>query len=116
VQGEVAVVGQEEQAAGVSVEAADGIGMHAAQVSGKQVKDGGASLGVADGAEVVYGFMQEYVDFLDGWDDGFAVDTDVVMSGVDAGTLRGDGYAVDLDTTGGDEFFGVTARSYAGVG
>jgi hypothetical protein len=65
---------------------------------------------------IAFGFVEDEVAGTLGAVEELAVDADVVVGGVGFGAELGDGLAVDLDASGGDEFFGFAARGEAGGG
>ena len=111
--GEFAVVGHEEEAFAGVVEAADG---EDALASFEEVGDGGAVFGIAGGGDVALGLVEDEVAGTLGAVEELAVDADVVVGGVGFGAELGDGLAVDLDASGGDQLFGFAARGDAGGG
>src|SRR5581483_6715248 len=92
-QRQLAVAGEQEQAAGVGVEAADRV-----ETAGvvDEVEDRGAALGIAAGADHALGLVEHQGAQRDGVAEGAAVDGDLVDAGLDQGA-GADGGAVDLD-------------------
>src|SRR5690348_3472070 len=111
VQGEITIVGQQEQSTGVDVQASNGVDALAAHVRGQEVKYGWPSLRVAGGAEIASGFMQQNVHLLCVELDGFSIDGDAVAFGIDARALRRYDLSVDAYAPRFNQQFGVTARS-----
>lgn len=115
--GEGTVVGEEDQAFAVVVEAADGVEaevFRGADGSGP-LDDGGAALGVMGGAEDAAGFVGK-IGFAGFGADGTAVEGDGVAGGVDAEAGFGGGAAVDGDAAGGEEGGGAAAGRESGGG
>ena len=112
--GEGAVVGEEEETFAGVVEAADGI--DALGERAEELHDGGTALGITDGCDVAFGFVEHEVEEALGWLDGFAVDGDGVGVGIGFGAEFGDDLAVECNAAGGDDFFGFAARGDAGGG
>ena len=110
--GEVAVVGEQEHAGGVAVEASYGIDAFGAGTL-DEVHDGGAVLGVFRGGDAVFGFVEEDVALRFQCDYLFIVFNDVRVRNL--GAEFGDDLAVYLDKALLDELVGLAARAYAGV-
>jgi hypothetical protein len=105
--GQFAIVGDEEKAFAEVVEAADRI--KTLTRLGEEFHDGGSAFGIADGGDVTLGLVEHEVALALGAMDELAVDADVVAMGIGFAAEFGDNFAVDLDASLGDEFFGVTA-------
>lgn len=110
--GEVAVVGQDEEALGVGIEASDGV--DALVNAGEEVEDGEAAVGVGRGGEVAEGLIEKEVGDAFGLD-ASAVDADVIAS--QGGLVAdSDDAAIDGDASLGNEALTGTAAAVAGVG
>src|SRR5260370_7894903 len=109
----IAVVCQQEQAAGVDVEATNGVHTQTTQFGRKQVKDGRSSLRVTHGSHVAYGFMQRQVNAFGKGMHRFAIDSYDVVFRVNARSLPGDGDSVHLHSSSSNEFFSVPPGRYA---
>ena len=112
--GQVAVVGEEQDAGGVAVEAADGEDAFGC-CGADEVKYGAAALGVVSGRDIVFRFVKKDIDEVIRDRDFFVVDLDGV-GGMDFCSGFGDECAVDGDFTLADEFGGVAAGADAAVG
>ncbi len=111
--GELAVVGQEQRAAGLEVEASDRV--EACLDARDEVGDGGAPLGVAGRGDDRAGLVHDDVDRCLG-DRATTVDLDLVFEWVGACAELGDDLAVDPDTPGEQELLRVATRGDAGSG
>ena len=105
--GQIAVVGEQQQAFAGVVEAAHGIDalMHTLD----QVHHGGAVLLIADRGDVALGLVEHDVHMAVGSAEELAIDADVVGGGIGLGAECGDDGAVNDDASFGDEFLGFAA-------
>ena len=110
--GQVAVVGQEQQALGHVVEPPD---VCQPRRVIHQIEDGFSAARVGPGRHDARGFVQHDPDGRSGSDNLFAVDANLVAFRVDALTDLGDA-AVDGDTTSRNEILGVAPRRNTGPG
>ncbi|GEM_PF-2043892 len=110
--GEFAVVGEQQEAFRVVVEAADGVDVVADLR--QQIEDGGPVLGVLAGGQVAARLVQQDVPAARRRADPPAVHADVVPPGVGLRARRGDDGAVDRHAALGNERFGGAARCDAG--
>lgn len=110
--GEVAVVGEEESAFAVPVEAADGV--DAGHAFGEEVGDDGAVGGVIEAGDVADGFVEEDVGAFGLPADGFSVDFDAGAARGDFGAEGIDDATVNGDAALEDEFFGFAAAAVSG--
>jgi hypothetical protein len=111
--GEVAVVGDEEEALGVGVETAGGVeaGLHL----GQEVENGAAAAVVGGGGDGAAGLVEEEVALgLEG--DGPAVYFYSLSLGVDGAAGIGDDLSIDADAAGADEVGSLTPGSDSCVG
>jgi hypothetical protein len=115
--GEVAVVGHEDEARGLEVEATDG---EEAGLGGvvDDLGDGGAvELGlVGGGDEHAFGLVDHQIELAFRLAEGAAVDEDAIGVGVDEDGKSPDDFAIDADATLLDEVFAGAAGGDAGVG
>ncbi len=112
--GEVAVVGEQEYAGGVTVETANGIDAFLASVL-DEVEHGGTAVGVVGGGDAVFRLVEEYVAFtLRCYH--FAVVFDNVGGGFYLYAEFFDSFAIDGDESLCDKFVGLSTRADAGVG
>jgi hypothetical protein len=110
---ESGVVGEQQQPAGIQVQAPHR-GKPRAGI-GRQSVDGGPSLGVAPGGQISFGFVQQDVGRLGGGE-RFAVQSDAVLFQVYPmiGVLHH--FSVDANAAGADPTAGVGARSQSCLG
>ncbi len=111
--GQVAVVGEQQHAGGVAVQASHGIDALGAGVA-HQVKHGGTAVGIVARGDAVLGFVQKYVAFALGRNYLVVVFHHVVA--LDLGAEFGHDLTVHLDLACGDVFVGLAARAQACVG
>ena len=125
---QVAVVGEQEQAAALGVESADGV--DAAAEVGRQEVDGAElglpAAGLGDvGADHAGGLVEQDVDvprlpaaadFRVRRADVLAVDADFVVAGLDQDRQVADDLAVDLHAALDDQFFTSPSRGDAATG
>jgi hypothetical protein len=111
---EGALVGEEEEAAGVFVEAADAgdLGIAGAPAGREEAVDVGAFAFVV-GADEAEGFVEEEKEFV-GVVGGLAVDEDI--GGVGLGAEIGDDFSLHGDAAGFDPVAGFAAGAVAEVG
>ena len=112
--GELAVVGDEEQAFAHIVQAADRVEALAHLV--KKLHDGGAAFGILDRGHKALGLVQHEVAQTLGALQQLAVHADVVAAGVSLGAERGDHFAVYLHAALLNHFFGFAAAGHSGLG
>ena len=112
--GQLAVVGDDEQAFAHVVEAADGVEalLHLVE----ELHHRGAAFGVLDGGDEAAGLVEDEVAVALGALEQLAVDADVVAGGVGLGAQHGDHLAVDLDAALLDHGLGAAAAGDAGGG
>lgn len=116
--GEIAVVGEEEEALGLGIELADGI-----EAGGKHFSeqiDSAGLLALGDvGAVDAFGFVEDDVEAFAGdavaQADALAVDFDVVGLRIDQYGELMDDAAIDGDSALEDHFFNIAAGSHAGI-
>src|SRR5438105_4878513 len=102
VQSKVSIIAQEEQSAGIVVQATNRIDTHLAHLPGEQIENCRSSAGIRNGTQIALWFMQQNVDlFLDRSNDA-AIDQHNVVLQIDARPLLTNDHAVNLDTPGGD--------------
>ena len=111
--GELAVVGQEDQAGALLVEPADRV--DALGDLREQVDDQGLAGGVVVGRDVTLGLVDGVIDVPLGVD-LLAVDGDDLVLRVDLGPQLPDGLAVDRDSALEDQLLAGAARADPGVG
>ena len=112
--GEVAIVGEKDEAGVGVVEGADGI--NAFGEAAEEIAECAAAFGIGERGNDFGRFVEEQVDvILFGFDEA-AGGFDLVFGGIGFGAEFGDDDAVDADLAGEDELFGVAARGDAGVG
>ncbi len=109
---EVAVVGQQQHACGVAVEAPNRVDALGAG-SLHQIHHCGAAVGVVAGGHAVLGFVEQYVALAFQGHNLFIVFNNVGVR--DFGAELGYYLAVDFHQSLLDEFVGLTARAYTGV-
>jgi hypothetical protein len=111
---EVAIVGEEDEAAGVVVERADGI--DAFGKAAKEIAQGFASLGIGKSGDDFGRFVHEEIHVTALGFDEAAGGFDFVFGGIGLRAEFGDDFAVDANLAGENELLGVPAGSDAGVG
>jgi hypothetical protein len=115
--GEVAVVGHQQQALALVVEAADG---EDARLAGKELHHRRATLRVAGGGDVAFRLVEhriaEAIGALARLGQQLAVDADVIESGVGFASELDDRLAVDLDASFSDQLLGLAAGGDSGRG
>lgn len=109
--GELGVVGEDEESAGVKIEAADG-GNEIVD-AGEEVVDGGSSFGILVGSEVALRLVEQEIKRLLRAE-GFAVEENSVAVEVDPVVRIFDDAAVDLDAAGVDPGAGFGAGTESG--
>ena len=124
--GELAVVGQQQQALGVGVEPPDvhqAHGVRADEVPGVLVEvapgeigDGGPPVRVGHSGDHAGGLVQHDGEHVGVGDDARAVDADDLGGRVDPHALVGDDGAVDAHAAGGDEPLAGPSGGHPGVG
>src|SRR6266849_6686732 len=112
-QREVSVVCQQEQAAGINIQASNRIHTQSAQFSGKEVKYDRPALWIMGGTDISDGFMQQYVNLPGGGTHRITIHTHSIMFGVNACSLRSDDDAVHLYSSRVDKFYRVAPGGYA---
>jgi hypothetical protein len=105
--GEVAVVGEKNETAGVVIEAADGI--DALGQAAEEISKGLAALGVGHGGDDFGRLVKDEVDAALVSLNKFAGGFNAVFRGVGFAAEFGDHLAVDADLTADDELLGVAA-------
>ncbi len=111
---EVAIVGEQDEAAVVVIESADGI--DALGKTAQEIAKGAAILRIGEMGDDFGRFVDDEIGGLFCGIDEAAGNFDAVGIGVGLGAELGDDVAVDANLTGDDELFGVAARGDAGVG
>jgi hypothetical protein len=111
--GEVAIVGEKDEAAGVVVERADGI--DAFGKTAKEIAEGFASFGVGESRDDFGRLVHEEIDMAAIRFDEAAGGFDFIFGGIGLGAEFGDDFAVDANLAREDELLGVAARSDARV-
>jgi hypothetical protein len=112
--GQFAVVGHQEQAFSLVVEAAHGV--EALGHLLKELHDGGPALGILDGGDKTLGLVEHVVAQALGSVEQLAVDADVVLCRVGLGSQLGDDLAVYLHAALGNHGLGAAAAGDAGLG
>ena len=112
--GELAVVGDHEQAFAQVVEATDGV--KALVFLCEELHHGGTALGVGHGGDKAAGLVEHEVAQALGALQQLAIDANMVAGGVGLGAKRGDDLTVNLNATAGDHLFCMTAARDAGLG
>jgi len=112
--GEVAIVGEKDEARVGIVEGADRI--DAFGKAAEEIAKRAAALGVGEGGDDFGRFVEDEVDVILFGFDETAGGFDLVLGGIGLGAECGDDDAVDAHLAGEDELFGVAARGDAGVG
>jgi hypothetical protein len=103
---ELAVVGQEQHALGIEVEATDRLDRdwQVRQV----IHHRGATAVVGHGGDAALGLVEQDIEIVEGGD-GFAVDQHGVVVRIDLRAEHGDDLAVHLHATGDDQLLGLAA-------
>jgi hypothetical protein len=113
--GEVAVVGEEDEAGSGVFEIADGV--NAFGKTAEKIAEGFASFGIGERGDNFGRFVEEEIDVPRGRvGDGAACSFDFVGGGIGFGAKFSDGFAIDAHLAGKDELFGMASRSDAGTG
>jgi hypothetical protein len=112
--GEVAIVGEKDEAGIGVVERTDGI--NALGKTAQEIAKGSAALGVGEGGDDFGRFVEEEINVIFFGFDEAAGGFDLVFGGIGFGAEFGDDAAVDANLAGEDELLGVAARGDAGVG
>lgn len=112
--GEIAIVGEKDEARIGVIEGADGI--DALGKTAKEIAEGAAAFGIGEGGNDFWGFVEEEIDVIFFGFDEAAGGFDLVFGGIGFGAELGDDLAVDAHLAGKNELFGVAARGDAGVG
>ena len=113
--GEVAVVGEEDEAGSGVFEIADRV--NALGKTAKKIAKGLAPFGIGEGGNNFGRFVEEEIDVVRGGvGDSAACSFDFVGGGIGFRAKFSDGFAVDAHLAGEDELLGVTAGSDAGTG
>ncbi len=112
--GEIAIVGEKDEAGVGVVEGADGI--NALGKAAQEIAQGAAALGIGEGGDNFGRFVEEEIDVIFFRFDEAAGGFDLVLGGIGFGAEFGDDDAVDAHLAGEDELLGVAARGDAGVG
>lgn len=111
-EGEVAVAGEEDEAGGVFIEAADG--SKVAQGWGQELGDDGTTALVGGGGDVALGFVEDDGDFFGGSDDVAVYGDDLAF--IDLGAEFGDEFSVHGDAAFENHLFGFAATGDAAAG
>jgi len=112
--GEAAVVGEQDEATGGVVEAADGI--NALGKTAKEIAKGFAAFGIGERGDHIGRLVHDEINGAFLGFDSVASGLDFVFGRVRFGAEFGYGFAVDANLAGEDELLGVAAGSDAGVG
>lgn len=111
---EIGVVGHDEEAAGVLIEAANREEPFAGSiVAGEEIVDGGATFGIFVSGQIALGFIEQQVDFF-GSAERAAIEGDAGAIDIDPGFRRARDFAVDGDAAGGDPLAGLGAGADSG--
>jgi hypothetical protein len=110
---EVAIVGEEDKAAGVVVERADGI--DAFRKTAKEIAEGFAAFGIGERGDNFGRLVHEEIHVAALGFDHAAGGFDFVLGGIGLGAEFNDDFAVDANLAGENELLGVAARSDARV-
>ena len=113
VQAQFAIIREKKQSFTIEIESTNGIKM--TPLFGKQVVDGRATMFVTFGTDQSTRFVKCQVNLTFGAD-GFAVDGNAIMEGIDLFAEFGDGRAIDGDAAFSDELFAGAPGSHAGIG
>jgi len=112
--GEVAIVGEKDEAGVGVIERADGI--NALGKTAQEIAECAAAFGIGEGGDDFGRFVEEEIDVIFFGFDEAAGGFDFVFGGIGFGAEFGDDDAVDANLAGEDELLGVAARGDAGVG
>jgi len=112
--GEIAIVGEKNEAGIGVVEGADGI--NALGETAEEIAKGAAAFGIGEGGDDFGRFVEEEIDVIFFGFDEAAGGFDLVFGGIGFGAELGDDLAVYADLAGEDELLGVAARGDARVG
>lgn len=112
--GEIAIVGEKDEAGVGVIEGTDGI--NAFGKTAQEIAKRAAALGIGEGGNDFGRFVEEEIDVIFFRFDEAAGGFDLVFGGIGFGAEFGDDAAVDANLAGEDELFGVAARGDAGVG
>ena len=110
---EIAVIGEQQQTAGVGIEAADRV---QACTTRQELADGATALRVVERGDDADRFVDDVVDVLRTATDRLAVDRDPITRVLDLGSRLGDDVAVHRDTALRDEVVTLAPRTDATVG
>jgi len=111
--GEFAIISHQQEAFAEIVEATDGVEAFARL--GEKLHDGGPTFGIADRGDVALGFVEDEVAMALGTLEELAIDTNMIAGGVGFAAELSNDLSIDLNTTGGDEFFRMAATGDAGL-
>jgi hypothetical protein len=111
--GEIAIVGEKDEAGVGVVEGADGI--DTLGKTAQEIAKRAAALGIGERGDDLGRFVEDEVDVIFFGLDEVAGGFDLVLGGIGLGAKFGDDLAVDADLAGKDELFGVAARGDASV-
>lgn len=112
--GEIAIVGEKDEAGVSVIEGANGI--YAFGKTAQEIAKRAAALRIGEGGNDFGRFVEEEIDVIFFGFDEAAGGFDLVLEGIGLGAEFGDDAAVDANLAGEDELFGVAARGDAGVG
>lgn len=112
--GEIAIVGEKDEAGVGVVEGADGI--DALGKTAQEIAKGFAAFRIGEGGDDFGRFVEEKVNVIFFGFDEAAGGFDLVFGRIGFGAEFGDDDAVDTHLAGEDELLGVAARGDAGVG
>lgn len=112
--GEIAVVGEKEEALAEVIQPADRVDTFAHTF--EELHHCFAAFGIKDGGDDVLRFVERVVRKMFGHAKDVAVYFHLIRGEVCFRTKFGDGLAVDRDVAGDDEFFGLAAAGDSGVG
>jgi len=112
--GEIAIVGEKDEAGVGVVEGADGI--NAFGKAAQEIAKGAAALGIGEGGDDFGRFVEKEIDVIFFGFDEAAGGFDLVLGGIGLGAEFGDDLAVDAHLARENELLGVAARGDAGVG
>ena len=112
--GEVAIVGEKDEAGVGVIEGADRI--NALGKTAQEIAKGAAALGIGESGNHFGRFVENEINVIFFSLDEAAGGFDLVLGGIGLGAEFGDDDAVDAHLSGKDELFGVAARGDASVG
>jgi hypothetical protein len=112
--GEIAIVGEKDEAGVGVVEGADRI--NAFGKATEEIAKCAAAFGIGERGDDFGRFVEDEVNVIFFGFDEAAGGFDLVLGGIGLGAEFGDDLAVDANLAGEDELFGVAARGDAGVG